>query len=224
MKRPRLSRCQADVLNEIKRSIRVRGVPPTLREICKVLGLKSTNGASEHLQTLERKGYITRSDGLSRGIRLVATPRTEALTFAAYQHETARTGGSDLVPGNEDRGLNAAALGLAGESSEALAVVNLALIEAIVAQMSVHAGMFADIVKKSQHMGVPLDTAKLRKELGDVQWYASHACNVMRWDLGEIAMENIAKLRTRYPDGFSVKACIERRDAEADDHPDGGEN
>ncbi len=46
------------------------GYPPTVREIAKRVKIKSPRGVAKHLQTLERKGYLERGSGLSRGIRL----------------------------------------------------------------------------------------------------------------------------------------------------------
>ena len=111
------------------------------------------------------------------------------MTMDDYQHEASRTGGSDLKPENREKGLNCAAMGLAGESGEV-----------------------CDLVKKWQHHRAPRDEKKLRKELGDVMWYLAHACNVMGWSMSDIAAENVAKLRARYPDGFTTQASIERRD------------
>ena len=113
------------------------------------------------------------------------------MDFSDYQREAARTGGSDLVPGNEEKGLNCAAMGLAGE-----------------------AGEVCDLVKKWQHHRAPRDVEKLRKELGDVLWYVAHACNVMGWTLEDIATLNVAKLRARYPNGFSTADSIAKRDEE----------
>lgn len=61
---------QAQVLRIIETSISVRGFPPALREIGAEMGIRSTNGVNDHLRALERKGYIDRREGLSRGIRL----------------------------------------------------------------------------------------------------------------------------------------------------------
>ncbi len=114
--------------------------------------------------------------------------------FSEYQTAAAHTGGSDLLPANHDKGLNCAAMGLAGE-----------------------AGEVCDLVKKVQHHRQPLDEAKLRKELGDVLWYIAHACNVMGWKLDDIAAANVEKLRARYPEGFNTADSIARRDeADAD--------
>lgn len=49
-------------------SIRVRGMPPTLREIGTRMAIRSTNGVNDHLRALERKGYLNREDMLSRAL------------------------------------------------------------------------------------------------------------------------------------------------------------
>jgi NTP pyrophosphatase (non-canonical NTP hydrolase) len=113
-------------------------------------------------------------------------------TFDEYQREAARTGGSDLRDGQTLKGMSCAGLGLAGE-----------------------AGEVADIIKKVVHHGRDLDTeleAKLKKELGDVLWYAAHLCNVLGWSLSDVAAGNVEKLRTRYPNGFSLADSIAKRD------------
>jgi len=113
-------------------------------------------------------------------------------TFAQYQERAARTGGSDLLPANRDKGLNCAALGLCGESGE-----------------------FADLVKKIQHHRHELNaerTEKLKKELGDVLWYVAHACNVMGWEMSDVADMNIAKLVARYPQGFTTADSLAKAD------------
>lgn len=47
------------------------GYPPTLREIGKAFGIKSTNGVNDHLRCLERKGFITRDTMKSRSIQVL---------------------------------------------------------------------------------------------------------------------------------------------------------
>lgn len=63
---------QREVLGFVEARISERGAPPTLREICEHFGIKSTNGAADHLAALERKGVITRDSMTARGIRLAA--------------------------------------------------------------------------------------------------------------------------------------------------------
>ncbi|MCQ2471094.1 MAG: transcriptional repressor LexA [Clostridia bacterium] len=47
------------------------GVPPSVREICAAVGLKSTSSVQAHLDVLEREGYIMRDPLLKRSIRIV---------------------------------------------------------------------------------------------------------------------------------------------------------
>jgi SOS-response transcriptional repressor LexA len=62
---------QAQVLVAIEASIKTRGFAPTLRELCALLNMQSTNAASDHLNALERKGYIVRGDRRARTICVV---------------------------------------------------------------------------------------------------------------------------------------------------------
>ena len=68
-----LSPRQRDVLEYIVGMIQQRGVPPTFREIGAAMSIGSTNGVSEHIKALERKGYLVRIGG--RG-----APRSMTLT------------------------------------------------------------------------------------------------------------------------------------------------
>jgi repressor LexA len=60
---------QEAILEFIRVSIRERGYPPTLREIGAQMNIRSTNGVSDHLRALERKGYLRREDMKSRALR-----------------------------------------------------------------------------------------------------------------------------------------------------------
>ena len=46
------------------------GVPPSIREICADLSIKSTSTVHRYLKTLEEKGLLTRGQNLNRSIRL----------------------------------------------------------------------------------------------------------------------------------------------------------
>jgi len=65
--RDKLTNRQQQVLDFISARIAADGFPPTIREIGNRLGIRSTNGVADHLRALERKGYLTRSEGKSRG-------------------------------------------------------------------------------------------------------------------------------------------------------------
>lgn len=61
---------QADVLRMVTGYLGVHGRSPTVREIGDAMGIGSTNGVSDHLKALERKGYLARSAG-ARGLRVL---------------------------------------------------------------------------------------------------------------------------------------------------------
>lgn len=47
-----------------------RGYPPTVREICETVNLKSTSSVHSHLETLEKNGYIRRDPTKPRAIEI----------------------------------------------------------------------------------------------------------------------------------------------------------
>ena len=75
--RTKLTARQQEMLDYIERETRSAGVPPSIRQIGAALGITSTNGVRLHLQALQKKGYIRRSQRTSRGIvSLNRTPHT----------------------------------------------------------------------------------------------------------------------------------------------------
>ena len=52
------------------------GLPPTVREICRATGLKSTSSVHAYLKALEEMGLITRDRGLNRAIHLAGEQTT----------------------------------------------------------------------------------------------------------------------------------------------------
>ena len=67
-----LTQKQNELIQFLRRKIQQDGFPPTMHEICAEFGFKSTNGVSQMLQALEKKGYIKRREkGASRGIQLI---------------------------------------------------------------------------------------------------------------------------------------------------------
>jgi repressor LexA len=61
---------QKKVLDFIADHLERHGYPPTLREIGGYLGVSGTLGVMKHLDALERKGFIRKTSGSSRGIAL----------------------------------------------------------------------------------------------------------------------------------------------------------
>ena len=103
-----------------------------------------------------------------------------------YQRLASRTAGGFADDGEA---LKCWALGLAGE-----------------------AGEFANLIKKALYHGHDRNETfiKAAEELGDVLWYLAAAADKIGLSLSQIAEANIAKLRLRYPDGFSEERSRQR--------------
>ena len=61
---------QQEILDYIKEEILKKGYPPTVREICETVNLKSTSSVHSHLETLEKNGYIRRDPTKPRAIEI----------------------------------------------------------------------------------------------------------------------------------------------------------
>ena len=66
-----LSVKQQQILEFIKKEVNHKGYPPSVREICEAIGLKSTSTVHGHLSRLERKGYIRRDPTKPRAIEVL---------------------------------------------------------------------------------------------------------------------------------------------------------
>ena len=66
----KLSKKQQEILDYLKEEILSKGYPPTVREICEKVGLKSTSSVHSHLSTLEKNGYIRRDPTKPRAIEI----------------------------------------------------------------------------------------------------------------------------------------------------------
>lgn len=88
--REKLTKRQEQVLSFIIAYLRKEGVPPTLQEIGEALGIRSLRGVTDHLEALERKGYIERLSGSARGIRpMVEWDRSSTVSIPLVGHITA---------------------------------------------------------------------------------------------------------------------------------------
>lgn len=68
---------QKNVLDFLKEAVHKRGYPPSVREICEAVGLKSTSTVHSHLTNLEKKGYIKRDPTKPRAIEIMDYPHQE---------------------------------------------------------------------------------------------------------------------------------------------------
>jgi NTP pyrophosphatase (non-canonical NTP hydrolase) len=122
----------------------------------------------------------------------MSDPRTDMpgdspLTLAGYERLAARTLNPSLT---RDQRLLDATAGLAEEAGEVLG-----------------------LVRKHIFMHHELDVARLKIELGDALWCLTAAAGAAGVSLDEVAAANLAKLRRRYPEGYSDEAS-ERRTGE----------
>ena len=62
---------QQEFLEFIKERILKKGYPPSVREICEAVHLKSTSSVHSHLETLEKNGYIRRDPTKPRTIEIM---------------------------------------------------------------------------------------------------------------------------------------------------------
>jgi repressor LexA len=66
-----LSNKQLVILNFVKQEIKSKGYPPSVREICKAVGLSSTSTVHSHLTALEKKGFIRKGNNKNRAIEVI---------------------------------------------------------------------------------------------------------------------------------------------------------
>lgn len=71
MQQERITEKQTEILEYIKECVLKKGYPPSVREICEAVHLKSTSSVHSHLETLEEKGYIRRDPTKPRTIEII---------------------------------------------------------------------------------------------------------------------------------------------------------
>ena len=67
----RITQKQSEILEYIKSQILNKGYPPSVRDICTAVNLKSTSSVHAHLESLEKNGYIRRDPTKSRTIEII---------------------------------------------------------------------------------------------------------------------------------------------------------
>ena len=71
MSQGKITAKQKEILEYIKETILKKGYPPTVREICEAVRLKSTSSVHSHLETLEQNGYIRRDPTKPRAMEIL---------------------------------------------------------------------------------------------------------------------------------------------------------
>ena len=67
----KISKKQSEILEYIKSQIINKWYPPSVRDICEAVDLKSTSSVHSHLETLEKNGYIRRDPTKPRAIEII---------------------------------------------------------------------------------------------------------------------------------------------------------
>ena len=109
---------------------------------------------------------------------------TTDFTFDEYKKLTMRT--AAIPEEDKESRLTHAALGLASE-----------------------AGEVAGLLQK-EFQGHERDKNHIKKELGDCLWMIAEACDALDISMTEVAIMNIIKLKTRFPEGFSEERSLNR--------------
>ena len=71
MAQGKITEKQSQILEYIKSEILNKGYPPSVRDICQAVNLKSTSSVHSHLETLEKNGYIRRDPTKPRTIEIL---------------------------------------------------------------------------------------------------------------------------------------------------------
>lgn len=109
--------------------------------------------------------------------------KNKGMTINEYQRLAQRTANTKR-PSDK---LENACLGLAGETGEV-----------------------CDILKKYLFQGHELDRPHMIEEAGDIAWYLAELAASLGVSLEDILLQNIAKLKRRYPDGFDPERSMNR--------------
>jgi len=113
---------QQQVYDFILTYVEEKGYPPTLQEIAGHLGITGNLGVLRHLQALEKKGYLSRTAGSSRGIILpsrvvsMALPLVGTVQAGPLSEALENSGEQLVVDPSLVRGENSFVLRVHGDS------------------------------------------------------------------------------------------------------------
>lgn len=69
-------------------------------------------------------------------------------------------------------------------------------------------------IYQKKYQGHSVSPAHLKKELGDLLWFAAEYCTANGWTLEDVMATNIKKLEARYPDGFEEERSRNRKEGD----------
>jgi repressor LexA len=116
-----MTKRQKAVLEKIYNFINSHSYPPSVRDVAEIMGFSSPRAASDHIKSLEKKGYIARNS-LARSIRLTVKAMNVLLpdSVAGAMNRL-----PDQVSKNRDVVYNLAILGRIAAGSPVLAQENI---------------------------------------------------------------------------------------------------
>ncbi len=80
---------QRKILEFIKKEIELKGYPPSVREICEAVNLKSTSTVHGHLEQLEKRGLIRRDSTKPRAMEVLDNPLSKGRSVPLVGRVTA---------------------------------------------------------------------------------------------------------------------------------------
>lgn len=116
----RITPKQQEILNFMKSQILAKGYPPSVREICEAVSLKSTSSVHAHLETLEKNGYIRRDPAKPRAIEII----DGSFDISARNASLESTGESENVTPSREM-VNVPMVGTVAAGQPLLAVENV---------------------------------------------------------------------------------------------------
>lgn len=85
------------ILDYMKEEVREKGYPPTVREICAALGIKSTSTAHKDIAKLVEKGYIRKDPSKPRALMVVDAEHDSPSRDTSGEHVSSYPGSNDGV-------------------------------------------------------------------------------------------------------------------------------
>ena len=98
-----MSKIERRILDFLVEYLKKNTYQPSIREIGKRFGIKSTKTVSEYLQALADKGYIEREASRSRGVKIVGLNLEQPEVISVPFYGKIAAGEPMLIPENRDR-------------------------------------------------------------------------------------------------------------------------
>ena len=123
-----LKKREQAILEYMESEIEKKGYPPTVREICTALGIKSTSTAHKDIENLVKKGYIIKDPSKPRAL-MIKNQAAGNVAVSAKRDEISAGGGSGLEvhknPGSREDIVDVPVVGRIAAGTPVLAEQNL---------------------------------------------------------------------------------------------------